>query len=60
MVLEKGKKLIVFYDDGIKIKRRKICVMDEDDTFIYAYGGHFYNKSRIVRMETLENNSGGL
>lgn len=47
----KGKKLILYYDDGLKIVCRDIKVMDEDDNFIYAYGGLYFNKSRIVRME---------
>jgi len=49
-----GKKLVLFYDDGLKINRRDITVKDEDDNFIYDTTGHYYNKNRIVRMEDAE------
>jgi len=47
----RGKKLIIYYDDGIKVTRRDITVSDEDETFIYDTTGHYYNKTYIRRME---------
>lgn len=46
-----GKKLIIFYDDGVKVQRRDIIVDDEDEDFIYDHNGHFWNKKYIRRME---------
>lgn len=53
-LVKKGEKLIIFYNDGVKVIRRDVTFLDEDDNFIYCYGGYFFNKNFIVRMEATQ------
>ena len=46
-----GKKLILYYDDGIKVTRREITIKSEDNSFIISTDGQYFNKTRVVRME---------
>lgn len=55
----KGKKLILFYDDGLKVIRREITVTGEDETFLYSRGGYYWNKNYIRRMEEVNSEDRG-